>query len=390
MGRNRQRRASNWKLIAVLVAAVFVVVTIGAVLIGRTFLDKINNDNFVETVPSEYNVPTESLIHDIPQVEGVTNILLLGVDNRDKTVASVKERSDSMIILTIDEQNKKFKLTSLQRDMMVYFPGSDNLHKLNSANAEGGPQLAMRVINDTFRLNIDKYVIVNMLGMEQIIELIGGVTVDVSSDELKALNAELAMINLTFKNTEPAAELEETGIQLLDGRQAVTYARIRQNDDDYHRMSRQREVLQAMFSSFFKADLNTKTQALDAGLQLITTNIQDDEILKIGLDVLPMMNATIEQLQIPIAGDFREYSGAIWMNLCDFNAMIPKMQQFMYGKTYEFDPVREIPGAPNSSISLPASFEKKVLETAKPDESVDPALTTTDPSASTQTAATQG
>ena len=103
-----------------------------------------------------------------------------------------------------------------------------------------------------------------------------------------------------------------------------------------------------------------------------------------------MMNATIEQLQIPIAGDFREYSGAIWMNLCDYNAMIPKLQQFIFGKTYEFDAVREIPGAPNSSISLPSSFEKKVLETAKPDESVDPALTTTDPSASTETTAAQG
>ncbi|MDD2533353.1 MAG: LCP family protein [Eubacteriales bacterium] len=387
MGRNRQRRASNWRLIAVLVAAVFVVVSISAVLIGRTFLNKIDNDNFVETVPEEYNVPTESLIHDIPQEAGVTNILLLGVDNRDKTVESVQERSDSMIILTIDERNKKFKLTSLQRDMMVYFPGSDNLHKLNSANAEGGPLLAMRVINDTFRLNIDQYVVVNMLGMEQIIDLLGGVTVDVSTDEMKALNAELAMINLTFKNTEPAVVLKSTGIQLLDGRQAVTYARIRQNDDDYHRMSRQREVLQAMFNSFMKADLATKTQVLNAGLPLITTNITDDEIVKMGVDILPMMNATLDQLQIPITGDFREYSGAIWMNLCDYNAMIPKLQQFMYGKTYEFDPVREIPGAPNSSIALPASFEKKVLETAKPDESVDPALTQTDPTASTETTA---
>lgn len=390
MGRNRQRRASSWKLVAVLVAAVFVVVSIGAVLIGRTFLDKINYDNFVETIPEEYDVPTESLIHEIPQETGVTNILLLGVDNRDKTVASVEERSDSMIILTIDEKNKKFKLTSLQRDMMVYFPGSDNIHKLNSANAEGGPQLTMRVINETFRLNIDKYVVVNMLGMEQIIELVGGVTVDVSADELKALNAELAMINMTFKNSDPATELESTGIQLLDGRQAVTYARIRQNDDDYHRMGRQREVLQALFTSFLNADLSTKTKVLNAGLPLITTNIKDDEIVKLGLDVLPMMNATIEQLQIPIAGDFREYSGAIWMNLCDYNAMIPKLQQFIFGKTYEFDAVREIPGAPNSSISLPSSFEKKVLETAKPDESVDPALTTTDPSASTETTAAQG
>jgi LCP family protein required for cell wall assembly len=365
-------------MIAVAVAAIFVVVSIAAVLIVNTFLNKIDNgsEGFVETIPAIYDVPTESLVHEVPKEEGITNILLLGVDNRNAVVASPEERSDSMIILTIDEKNKKFKLTSLQRDMMVYFPASDNIHKINSANAEGGPLLAMRVINDTFRLNIEKYVLVNMIGMEKIIDLVGGVPVDVSESELKALNAELTMINLTFKNTEPAAYLEKTGSQILDGRQAVTYARIRQNDDDYHRMGRQREVLQAMLDQFMKADLATKTKVLNEGLPLITTNITNDEIIQLGIDLLPMMDATIDQMQIPTAGDFREYSGTIWMNLCDYNAMIPKLQQFIFGQTYEFDKVREIPGAPNSSISLPSSYEKKILETAKPDESVDPALTT--------------
>ena len=381
--RSRRRKASNWKIVAIAIAVIFVGAIIAAIAIGQSFLNKIDNESFAETVPEKFNVPTESLVHEIPKEPGITNILLLGVDNRDKSVSNVQERSDSMIILTIDEVNKKFKLTSLQRDMMVYFPGSDSIHKLNSANAEGGPLLTLRVLNDTLRLNMDKYVIVNMLGMEQIIELVGGVSVDVSDAEMQALNAELTMINMTYKNTEPSAYLTQPGIQLLDGRQAVTYARIRQNDDDYHRMGRQREVIQAMFNAFMKADLSTKTQALNKGLPYITTNISNDEIVQMGIDILPMMNGTIDQLQLPIAGDFREYSGSIWMNLCDYNAMIPKLQQFMYGKTYEFDPVREIPGAPNSSIALPASFEKKVLETAKPDESVDPALTTTDPSAST-------
>jgi len=141
-------------------------------------------------------------------------------------------------------------------------------------------------------------------------------------------------------------------------------------------MGRQREVLQAMLDQFMKADLATKTKVLNEGLPLITTNITNDEIIQLGIDLLPMMDATIDQMQIPTAGDFREYSGTIWMNLCDYNAMIPKLQQFIFGQTYEFDKVREIPGAPNSSISLPSSYEKKILETAKPDESVDPALTT--------------
>jgi LCP family protein required for cell wall assembly len=392
MAKNRRRSATRWKMIAVTVVAVFVVISLVAVFVVRTFIGKIQNDTsgFVETIPSEYDVPTESLVHEIPKEPGITNILLLGVDNRNSAVASPEERSDSMIILTIDEKNKKFKLTSLQRDMMVYFPGSDNIHKINSANAEGGPLLAMRVVNDTFRLNIEKYVLVNMIGMEKIVDLVGGVTVDVSPSEMKALNDELTMINLTFKNTEPAAYLSKTGTQLLNGRQAVTYARIRQNDDDYHRMSRQREVLQAMFDQFMKADLATKTKILNAGLPYVTTNYKDNEIVQLGMNILPMMNSTIDQMQIPTAGDFREYSGTIWMNLCDYNAMIPKLQTFIFGQTYPFDKVREIPGAPNSSLVLPSSYERKILETAKPDESVDPALTSTGETTAAAATTTKG
>ena len=112
MANYRRRRASSWRMIAVAVAAIFVVVSIAAVLIVNTFLNKIDNDpeGFVETIPEIYDVPTESLVHEIPKEEGITNILLLGVDNRNSTVASPTERSDSMIILTIDEKNKKFKL----------------------------------------------------------------------------------------------------------------------------------------------------------------------------------------------------------------------------------------------------------------------------------------
>jgi len=120
MANHRRRRASNWRMIAVAVAAIFVVVSIAAVLIVNTFLNKIDNGSkgFVETIPAIYDVPTESLVHEVPKEEGITNILLLGVDNRNAVVASPEERSDSMIILTIrrEEQEVQADLPATRHD----------------------------------------------------------------------------------------------------------------------------------------------------------------------------------------------------------------------------------------------------------------------------------
>ncbi len=354
--RRRLTVGQKWGIAGAILGTFLLVAGIIIYMIWRTMMGQINIVNPTdETLPSEYNVPTESLANPVPIVKGITNILLLGVDNRDSTDVSVNERSDSMMILTVDTINNKIKLTSLQRDMAVYLPGSSSVNKINAANSFGGPALAMRVVNDTFRLNIKQYVVVNMRGMETIINVAGGVTVDVSPEELTYVNKELRSINHVFGDTPASPLLTKSGVQLLDGRQAVTYARIRKLDSDYKRMERQREVLQALMTSFMQADLATKTKMVSQGLGLITTNIPATDITNLGLTVLPMMNGTIEQLQIPINGYFREYSGASWMNLCDYNGMIPQLQQFIWGKTFSFDKVREIPGAPNSSIPLPTT-----------------------------------
>ncbi|NLW10432.1 MAG: LytR family transcriptional regulator, partial [Clostridiaceae bacterium] len=93
-------------------------------MIWKSMMTNINLiDPETETVPEEYNIPTENLVHPVPEVKGVTNILLLGIDSRSRE--SLNERSDAMMILTINEENGKIKLISLQRDMLVYLPGKD-------------------------------------------------------------------------------------------------------------------------------------------------------------------------------------------------------------------------------------------------------------------------
>jgi len=187
-----------------------------------------------------------------------------------------------------------------------------------------------------------------MAGLEKIIDAAGGVLLDVSEKELKAVNEELAMVNKTFPDTEPSPILEQPGLQLLDGRQAVTYARIRKIDSDYARMERQREVMQALVDAAIKAGPARKIDLAQVGLSQITTNLSTREMFLLGLRSLPLLRKPIAQLQIPIEGYYKNVSGEVWKSLCDFNGMIPLLQDFIYGQTFAFDPVKKIEGAPGN------------------------------------------
>jgi LCP family protein required for cell wall assembly len=369
-GRKKIRtKKQKIRLALIIAGSVLLVILLAAWLLWRSIMGQMNIINpDKETVPEEYDLPTESLVHPIPTDKNVTNILLLGIDARDPE--SISERSDAMMILTVDENNKVIKLTSLQRDMLVYLPGKEQPQKINSANVAGGPALAMRVVNETLRLDIKSYVVVNMSGMKEIIDIAGGVTIDVEKAEIPYIPG-----------------ISEAGVQKLKGDQAVAYARIRKVGSDYARMQRQRTVIQALLDTFLQAGLTTKADMIKEGLPFITTNLKESKIMDLGLKVLPIMNSDIEQLQIPIDGFFREYSGASWVNLCDFNGMIPILHEFIWGKSFPFDPVREIPGAPNGSLEgeLPEYIIKRPETQAPSQNETTTAATTTAPAATTTT-----
>ncbi len=157
-------------------------------------------------------------------------------------------------------------------------------------------------------------------------------------------------------------------------------------------MNRQRTVIrrEALLDVFMQADLVTKNNIF-RGLDYITTNMSVSELLDVGLNIIPKLDTKIEQLQIPIKGYFREYSGKSWVNLCDFNGMIPLLHEFIFGRTYLFDPVKIIPGAPNSGVALPSpkatttagAAEEITTTTFEETTAGDPDTTTTDPDITT-------
>ena len=297
-----------------------------------------------------------------PEVKGVTNLLLLGVDNRVTGADDAESLSDVMMIVTVDADNKVIKLTSLQRDMLVYVPGSVEPMKLTEAHLFGGPEMTMRVINESFRLDLKDYVEVNIYDSERLIDIVGGIDLTISAEILKSTNDCIVNQNAYFPDTPKAPTLKAGGMQHLSGRQAVAYARVRAVDSDYKRMGRQREVLQAVFYAFMDASLGSKGTMIKEGLGCIYTTLDNPEITRLAITVAPAMAKSVMQMQIPdpvLFGMDKEYVETIpGFNIrVDFKSIIPKLQQFIYNKTFVFDPVREIPGAPNAKLPLPAGHK---------------------------------
>jgi len=317
------------------------------------------------------NYPTDELTNPPPNIKEITNILLLGVDSRNPEITN--GLSDTIIILTIDRKQNTVKLTSILRDCYTYIPDRDSPNKINAAYSFGGPELALRTVNRTFRLNIEKYVVVNMFGLISLIDMVGGIQMEVTQSEMWAINQIGDMKN--HKVTSP-------GIQTLTGPQAVAYSRIRKLDSDWKRTERQQKVLIELFSVFKDISAVKKTQFIQKGLSYVKTNLTPAEITYLGIDVYPKMSNEIKQLQIPMEGTYRVNEVGSWHMVVDYNLVIPQLYDFIYGEQHPFDPVPTM--SHRAVTATPAPAEPTWAEpttvinpelTATPVPTIDPNLT---------------
>lgn len=212
--------------------------------------------------------------------DGITNILLAGVDgnNLDKG-----NRSDSMMVLTIDEKNNDIRITSLARDTYVQIPGYGE-EKLTHAYAYGGPALLLQTIDKNFGLKIDKYAVVSFSSFEKIIDALGGVEIDVLPKEVSYIPG-----------------VNSAGKQTLNGAEALAYSRIRYADDAYQRDNRQRTVMQAAYNKL----ASNPGDLMEIGNTILgytKTNIPPMEIFKLANKVIKMNFTEFPQLEFPLEG----------------------------------------------------------------------------------------
>lgn len=213
--------------------------------------------------------------------DSVINIALFGIDAEDGGVG----RSDSIIIATIDTTHKKLKLTSIMRDSYVTIEGHGD-DKINHAYAFGGPQLAIKTLNENFDLNIDDFVAVNFTTLPKIIDMLGGVTIDITSEEVSHIPG-----------------IDAAGTYTLTGEQALAYSRIRYaSGGDYVRTDRQRTVLSKVFEKVLSINFTQYPSLLSEILPMVQTNLDYSEILNLGNEVLKMGVTTLEQERFPRDG----------------------------------------------------------------------------------------
>jgi LCP family protein required for cell wall assembly len=228
--------------------------------------------------------------------EKYINILLLGVDTLNET--NDTGRADSNIILTLDKVHKKIKLTSLMRDMLMNNVGSTHQDKLNHAYAHGGPQLSLKVVNDNLQMNMKDFVKVDFVKFYKIIDVIGGVDINVTDREIPSINKYMKEVADIEK--EAPVYLTKGGMQKLNGIQALAYCRIRYvGNGDFERTQRQRVVLTDICNKVSSMNLSQASNILDTVLPYIETSLSKQAILSYTSYALINNIKTVEQLRLP-------------------------------------------------------------------------------------------
>lgn len=287
-----QKKPKKYGCLKGFLIIILVLLILGGIAFGaaHAMLSRLDREEL-----DELNVSQEIL--DLKKGMGVMNIALFGVDSRDD--AYTNTRSDAMMVFSFNSKTNQAYLTSVVRDTFAYINEDHGFEKINHAYAYGGPTLAVQAINENFDLDIQKYVTVNFNAVEFIINRLGGVEVDVQDYELQELNRVINEMNHEVSGEE-ADLLEGTGVQTLNGRQAVAYMRIRKvGNGDYERMERQRRVITLVAQKAFSYNKMKLLGLMSDFLPYIQTNLTTNEIISLGTQLLLSGEREIEQLQLP-------------------------------------------------------------------------------------------
>jgi LCP family protein required for cell wall assembly len=259
------------------------------------------------------------------------NILLMGVDRRGMRPNEVP-RSDSMMIVSIDPVQKRFDLFSILRDTYVKIPGNGR-SRINTALADGGPELAMQTVSQFTGLTVDRYVITDFEGFKNLIDAVGGVELEVEKNMRYRDPSDGGVYDIDLKK----------GWQRLDGSKALQYVRFRHDAmSDYTRTERQRKLMKALATQMKSG---TTLIQLPSILKEITpyvqTNLSSLDMLKLAALGLSLDTEKTGQYQLPPMGAFRESQRSGSVLIPD----VEQVQQFVQEKL-QSNPVE--PAAPET------------------------------------------
>ncbi len=315
------------------------------------------------------------------KTKGYTTIALFGIDARGSEFDKVAH-SDSIIVVSINNENGEIKMVSLFRDTFLRIMGSDgnaNYNKLNSAYYHGGPQAAINTINTNFDLNITDYAVINFSGLADVIDLLGGIEVNLTETEMWYVNGYLTETRkITGKD---APDLTRYGNNIhLSGLQAVAYCRIRYTtfydedgtaiNNDYGRTARQRLVIKKLVDKAKSAGADQLLNMVDVVFKgqstekTFATSLSYDTII----DMVPtLLEFSLIQEQgksgFPYSLGNTDINGGSMVIPTNLSYNVTKLHEYLYGDS-DYVPTNTVQNI-SDTIEAISGMDKKLLDEDK-------------------------
>lgn len=253
------------------------------------------------------------------------HVMFIGVDRRDD---SWEGNSDTMMLISVNDEKEQISMISMMRDMGVEIPGI-GVQKMNAANANGGAELVLETVQENFGVDVERYVSVDFEDLIEIVDAVGGVELTISDAEAEQVNGGVTYLcGLQGIDPEPHY-LPGGGTYLCDGMQAVNYARIRfVGNADYERTERQRTVLTQIFNQVKDLDALSLLGLAQDILKIVDHNIPAGELLKLVLKAGDMVNYELVTDRIPYDGLF---SSEGEMLMPDWPTTLERLNETLYG-----------------------------------------------------------
>jgi len=279
MGKHdEEKRKSNiWKIIGItFLVLVIILVIVAGVALGYLYskIDKMDIQELDET-----DIGIDETIKE--QLSKYRNIAIFGIDSRADDYG-LGNRSDCIIIASLNQETNEIKLISLYRD--TYMRMDENkrevLDKITHAYSYGGAQNAVKALNTNMDLNITEYVTVNFDALIAAVDAMGGITLEIDSSEIGYMNDYIK--DTSRISGVKSSQITKTGKQKVDGVQAVAYSRIRYTAGGEHkRTERMRTVIEAMLTKAKALSLGKLNNLVDEILPRVSTNITLADILEL-------------------------------------------------------------------------------------------------------------
>lgn len=323
MARTSKKKQS--RLIAILLAEVVIIILLFIGFKIYSTMNKLQYDNSKDA-SIQQNADIE--------ISGFRNIALFGVDSRENALKK-STHSDTIIVASINNKTKDVKLASVYRDTYVNIP-DEGYNKINAAYFKGGYSLALSTINTNFDLDVQEYVTVNFQAVVNVVDMLGGITLDIQDNELKYLNGYVRSLNKI--NGTSVEGLSSAGTQTVNGTQACAYARIRYTKGgDFKRAERQRIVVTKIFEKVKSSDLSTINDIIDEMFPQIYTNLSTSELLGLAKSVFSYN--IIDQTGFPFEKDAHTYNKVSYVFPINLQDNVTKLHEFL------FDEISYVPSA---------------------------------------------